>query len=89
MKETKAMIDHRFTAIKSKDHWAMLSDYTDETAIYFPGTELVVADRMRPFAEQFIAEFSAPGSHFTITEMQIDRNIACRSCSFANATKLV
>ena len=74
--DTRAVIDHHLAAFEAQDLEAMLSDYTDETVIFFPGAKLVGAEQMRPFAEQFFAEFSAEGSHFTIHEMQIDGNLA-------------
>jgi SnoaL-like protein len=76
MKSTNEVLDRHLKSFGEGDLNGILSDYAPGAILFTPDGPLKGADAIRPFFKALIAEFSRPGSAFTMKRQSVEGDYA-------------
>ena len=72
MLSTSDVLDRHLKSFAEGDVDGVVADYSSDAVLFAPSGPLKGPDAIRPFFEDFISEFSKPGSSFTMQRRCID-----------------
>ena len=76
MVSTKDVVDRHLESFGRRDLEGILSDYAPGAVLFTPNGPLRGTEAMRPFFQALIAEFSKPGSAFSLKQLFVEGDYA-------------
>ena len=73
---TQAVLDNHLAAFGTADMERILSDYTDESIIFFNGLRMKGPAEIEPLFQALFDEFGKPGMTFEMLNVQVDGPVA-------------
>jgi ketosteroid isomerase-like protein len=71
MVSTSDVLDRHLSSFAQRDVKAVMSDYSPDAVFFVPGGTLTGPAQIKPVFEALVAEFSKPGSSFTMQQRSI------------------
>jgi ketosteroid isomerase-like protein len=76
MTSTKDVLDHHSDCFDAGDVEGVLSDYAPEAVLFTPQGPLKGIDAIKPMFQSMIAEFSKPGTEFSMKQLSVEGDYA-------------
>jgi len=76
MLSTSDLLDRHLKSFAERDLHGVVADYSSDAVFFVPSGPLKGPDAIKPFFEALIAEFSKPGSSFTMQLRCIEQDHA-------------
>ena len=76
MPTTIEVVDQHMKSFAERDLDGVLADYTPDAVLFIPARPLKGLGEIKPFFQEFLAEFSKPGASFALQHLSADGDYA-------------